>query len=246
MIDSVNRIATFLARRDIVSPTPSALGSPVDAIVLCGSALVGSCSVAAQALRNGCANQILISGGIGHSTDLLYQAVAHHPVYCSIPTEGRTEAEIFRDILVDHLGVPAERTLIENRSTNCGANADESRKLADIQSLLLIQDPTMQRRSHASFERAWCDVPSARILSFSPFVPVAAEGPAAEILMTGDPHGTWDSARFISLLLGEIARLRDDQNGYGPKGRNFIDHIEIPNDLLRDFEIIQARFQSRP
>jgi len=72
-------------------------------------------------------------------------------------------------------------------------------------SLLLIQDPTMQRRSHACFERAWQDVPNAEITS----------------------------ERFASLVMGEIPRLRDDKNDYGPKGGNFFDHIEIPLEVLQ-------------
>lgn len=31
-----------------------------------------------------------------------------------------------------------------------------------------------------------------------------------------------------SLALGEIPRLRDDENGYGPRGRGFIAHVDIP------------------
>lgn len=41
-------------------------------------------------------------------------------------------------------------------------------------------------------------------------------------------QGVWDVDRYISLLLGEIPRLRDDEGGYGPAGKNFIDHIDIP------------------
>ena len=34
--------------------------------------------------------------------------------------------------------------------------------------------------------------------------------------------------RLLSLALGEIPRLRDDENGYGPRGRGFIAHVDIP------------------
>lgn len=30
-------------------------------------------------------------------------------------------------------------------------------------------------------------------------------------------HGMWKMERYINLLMGEIPRLTDDENGYGPK-----------------------------
>lgn len=44
-------------------------------------------------------------------------------------------------------------------------------------------------------------------------------------------QGVWDVRRFISLLLGEIPRLRDDATGYGPQGKGFIDHVDIPAEV---------------
>lgn len=44
-------------------------------------------------------------------------------------------------------------------------------------------------------------------------------------------QGVWEVDRFISLLLGEIPRLRDDANGYGPAGKGFIDHVDIPEEV---------------
>lgn len=44
-------------------------------------------------------------------------------------------------------------------------------------------------------------------------------------------QGVWEVDRFISLLLGEIPRLRDDANGYGPAGKDFIDHVDTPQEV---------------
>ena len=30
------------------------------------------------------------------------------------------------------------------------------------------------------------------------------------------PDGMWDMERYVTLLMGEIPRLTDDKNGYGP------------------------------
>ncbi|WEQ52803.1 hypothetical protein LV478_04460 [Komagataeibacter oboediens] len=50
--------------------------------------------------------------------------------------------------------------------------------------------------------------------------------------------------RFISLVMGEIPRLRDDENGYGPKGKGFIPHIEIPHSTEKSFYEIISYFNS--
>lgn len=34
-----------------------------------------------------------------------------------------------------------------------------------------------------------------------------------------------------SLLWGEIPRLTDDADGYGPRGKNFIAHVDIPTEV---------------
>lgn len=55
-------------------------------------------------------------------------------------------------------------------------------------------------------------------------------------------HGVWDVERYISLLLGEIIRLRDDENGYGPKGKNFIDHVDIPPGIEEAWARLAGRY----
>jgi len=179
---------------------------------------------------------LLVSGGIGHSTQDFRDMVSRYPTYSTVKTAGRAEADIIYDILIQHLGLRPAQIIVENKSTNCGTNAEESRKALDSlgragQSLLLVQDPTMQQRSQACFERAWCDVPGAKITSFAPFIPVVQPNGEGYVI-TGSAERVWPFERFVSLVLGEIPRLRDDENGYGPKGRNFIDHFEIPVEVL--------------
>ena len=37
-----------------------------------------------------------------------------------------------------------------------------------------------------------------------------------------DIPGMWDMERYISLLMGEIPRLSDNEKGYGPEGKRFL------------------------
>lgn len=235
MQDDFNRLAGFLARRDVDALSLTALQGPVDVILLLGSSLVRTAQTAAEAFHAGVAPHLLVSGGIGHSTPDLWANVARTPRVASIPAEGLPESDILADILIQVFEIPRAAISIENRSTNCGSNAWESkRQLAEMglhpRSVILIQDPTMQRRSHASFERAWRGEASPRWISFAPFIPEVVDhddGPQ----LTPETR-EWTMARFTSLLTGEIPRLLDTPEGYGPQGRDFIEHVEIPEEVL--------------
>lgn len=59
----------------------------------------------------------------------------------------------------------------------------------------------------------------------------ASDGTSSKLSSITEQQGVWDVSRFISLLLGEIPRLRDDTMGYGPNGKGFIDHVDIPAEV---------------
>jgi uncharacterized SAM-binding protein YcdF (DUF218 family) len=130
--------------------------------------------------------------------------------------------------------------LVEDRSTNCGENAEFTRRMIDRpQSLVLLQDPTMQRRTHACFERSFADLPGTRLVSHAPVIPWI--GPDHVSAGPGEPE-IWSRERFRSLVLGEIHRLRDDGDGYGPRGRNFIDHVDIPAEVLAAYNQLSTAY----
>ena len=49
-------------------------------------------------------------------------------------------------------------------------------------------------------------------------------------------QGMWTIDRYVNLLMGEIPRLTDDENGYGPNGKKFIAHVDIPETVKTAFE----------
>jgi uncharacterized SAM-binding protein YcdF (DUF218 family) len=217
-------IARWLARRDPID-------KPVDRVVLMGSAVVESVEVAAEAHRTYSA-PIVVSGGIGHSTQFLDETVRRRGLDLAT---GRPESHVFRDLLLRY-GVPADQIVVEDRSTNCGENAAFTRQLISRpQTLLLIQDPTMQRRTHACFERSFADLPGTTVISHAPVIPWI--GPDHVSAAPGAPE-IWTLERFRSLLLGEIHRLSPDV--YGPRGRNFIDHVAIPAEVLAAYNRLVA------
>ncbi|HAT3026534.1 TPA: YdcF family protein, partial [Citrobacter freundii] len=97
--------------------------------------------------------------------------------------------------------------------------------------VIVVQDPTMQRRTMATFERVTRDDPQApRWISFPGFVPELIEqGDGVDFAPTAE--GLWSVDRYLSLITGELPRLRDDATGYGPCGRDFIAHVDIPQDV---------------
>jgi len=233
--DDLKHVSGFLARRDVEELSVASLGGPVDAIVLLGSSCLESVEVAARAVSIGISQRVVISGGMGHSTSYLCENVRARGDLRSIPTENRGEAEIFADILRLHFGVPEECLVVESISTNCGGNAWETKRLLEehqlqLRSALLIQDPTMQRRTHASFERAWRGEDVPRFLSYAAFLPEVVEIAGELSLAIG--CGAWKFPRFVSLVLGEIPRLFDGPDGYGPQGSDYIEHVDIPVRVL--------------
>jgi hypothetical protein len=213
-------VARWLARRDLPSLDPADVGTPFDVLVLCGSAVPETVEVAAQAFHDGVVGRILVTGGVGHSTAYLAAAVAAHETWCDVTTAGRTEAAVIAEILQRHLDVSAPAVATEEQATNCGENAEHSLRLLPTHGrVLLVQDPTMQRRTHAGFDHHQRLLGTRlEIVSQAPFVPV-------------DPT-PWGPHRFAALVLGEVRRLRDDEHGYGPLGAGFLDHVDVPDDVL--------------
>lgn len=214
-------------------------------VVLAGNAILSTATDAFEAARTA-QTPVLITGGIGHSTALLAEAVAG--LYPDIEVAGRPEAEILSDIAVRFCGLDKTQILVEPASTNCGENASFSLRHLDEHGLrpnvvLLVQDPLMQRRTDASFKRAWLDSPwRTEFLNWPTFVPrldwiEGDVGYAVEL-----PPALWSARRFMSLLLGEIPRLRDDESGYGPRGKGFITHVDIPNEIEQAFQALITHF----
>ena len=106
----------------------------------------------------------------------------------------------------------------------------------------------MQRRSMVTWAReaeiaGW----EARTLSHAVFVPAVEPDSDGRLrFAAGQSEGTWTMERFLALILGEIRRLRDDRDGYGPKGRNFLPHVVIPEPVNESYERLLASRLNAP
>ena len=222
------------------------------------------------------ASTLVITGGIGHSTKYLYDAVRGHSEFKSLSTQidGLPEARVLEAIgkhffdLDELLQVADVRLLVEDRSTNCGANAVETERTLEKAGIdvstnpwtrhMIIQDPTMCLRTMLAFEHVYARTTTdgAHIPKFvccPGFVPVTKYNAEKDRLEWDISHpgmagvgaeGLWSMDRFVDLVLGEIPRLRDNESGYGPRGKNFIAHVDIPGEVEEAYERLRRTFRS--
>ena len=243
----INRISAYLALDDFagLGPGPEVV-QELDVSALLGNQVMATLTAACGLMQRSAGAILLVSGGIGHSTPLLYDNL-RRSTYGGLVREGlvketMAEAEMVAAVAQAAFQLPGDRILIENRSTNTAENARYSlQRLQEANrgqgSVLIVQDPTMQRRSILTWEReagiaGW----GARALSHAVFVPHVEPGPDGMPLFSAEQaEGTWTMERFVALVLGEIRRLRDDEDGYGPKGQGFLPHVDIPEPVIESY-----------
>lgn len=255
MVADINFLSEFLSDNQLPDLSTT---SSVDCIVICASAVLHSAEVLFQTLqqRPSLTKTLVLCGGIGHSTKLLYDAVKSHPVYSRIADEIQDlpEANVLERILdefFDRSLITKEgcQILLEPQSTNCGQNASFSRKVLDEAGFqapatcIIIQDPTMMLRTKASFVKAYEGTQTpVSIVSCPVFVPQVqlSRNGAIEYSDMSPPSELWSQSRFLELIMGEIPRLRDDRDGYGPQGRGFIAHVDVPSHIEAAWSRLQV------
>lgn len=241
----INLLGRFCGKRDVETLTPDALqascGLPqADVMVLFGGSILCGGDVLAQAMQNGVAKRYGIVGGAGHTTETLRANM--HRAFPELETAGLPEAQIFAAYLKRRYGL--EPDFLECSSTNCGNNITYLLQLLrereiPFHSIILAQDATMQRRMEAGLRKY--AGPDVQIINYAVYSARVVAGRHA-LRYEKDIWGMWDMERYISLLLGEISRLTDDENGYGPQGKGFIAHVDIPADVRDAFAELKARY----
>ncbi len=168
--------------------------------MLAGNAVIPTIDAACR-LAAAQAVPLLISGGVGHSTGYLYEAVRRDPRYRTLPVDGRPEAHVLADIAHDYWHIPHSRLVVEDQSTNCGENARFTRTTLESRGLahrrgIVIQDPTMQRRTMATFARVWQGATTPpQWLSFPGCSPVL-EQTDGQLGFAGGGAGLWPVTRY--------------------------------------------------
>jgi uncharacterized SAM-binding protein YcdF (DUF218 family) len=174
-------------------------------LLLFGGSLPDAWDAAATAVAQGRVGTLVLVGGEGHTTDVLRSLLGDEA--------GATEADLIAEYLRREHAITD--VLLERRSRNCGENVVLARDIVReqgirAQAVALVQDPTMQRRMDAVFRLVW---PEARAVN-----------------RPGPRRGrfTWPHQRWVALVMGEVPRLRGDEQGYGPRGRGYQAHVDVP------------------
>jgi uncharacterized SAM-binding protein YcdF (DUF218 family) len=235
----LNRITAWLAEDDCRGGE----APQFEAIVLLGNQVVetlaAACRMALQVPRA----RLVLSGGIGGATDHLCQNLRDSE-YSGMFGDGRlaasmTEAAMYAAIARDRFAIPDDRLLLEANSSNTGENVRFTLRLlrnAGVASgsVLLIQDPLLLRRAAATWDREREREGLAELdrIRSAVFVPRVEPGPQGmPQLVAGQRQGTWSMERYLGLAMGEMERLHDDENGYGPRGRDYFDHFDVPGEV---------------
>ena len=180
-----------------------------DVILVQGSHDLRVAERGASLYLGGFAPLLVLSGGLGNLT----RGVWDEP-------EARKFARVARS-----LGVPEESILIEDRSTNTGENVHFTRALLlerglDPASFILVQKPYMERRTYATFRKAW---PEKTAVVTSPSISYE-DYPNEEIPLE----------RVIHIMVGDLQRLRV----YPARG--FQIEQEIPDEVWDAYERLVA------
>jgi uncharacterized SAM-binding protein YcdF (DUF218 family) len=163
----------------------------------------------AELFLQGWSPLLIFAGGLGAITRRLW----HEP-----------EADQFAGIAIE-MGVPKDRILVENTSTNTGENILFTKRLLaakglDPQTFIVVQKPYMERRSYATFRKVW---PEKEVRVTSPRVSLD------DYLREGS-HDALSPDDVIGIMVGDLQRIRL----YPAKG--FQIHQDIPDDVWRAYE----------
>jgi uncharacterized SAM-binding protein YcdF (DUF218 family) len=183
--------------------------SPADVILVLCSHDTAVAERGAQLWLDGWAPLLMFSGGLGTITRHLWN---------------EPEADQFARIAVA-MGVPPERILIENRSTNTGENVLFTRRLLDERQLspqrfILVQKPYMERRSYATFKQRW---PEKDVVVTSPQV-------SFDEYLNRYSNKALSSDDVVAIMVGDLQRIRV----YAERGFQIAQ--DVPEEVWQAFE----------
>jgi len=180
-----------------------------DCILVLGSHDIRVAERGAELFLAGYAPWIMFSGGLGHLTKGIWS---------------EPEADKFFEVAVK-MGVPKDKIIIENKSTNTGENIIFTKKILaergiNPKTFILVQKPYMERRTYATFKKLW---PEKECVVTSP-----------QISFEDYPDKEISENDVIHIVVGDLQRIKL----YSEKG--FQIPQEIPADVWTAYEKLIA------
>jgi len=187
-----------------------------DAILVLCSHDMRVAETGARLFLDGWAPLLIFSGGLGGITRQLWQ---------------EPEADQFARVAKE-MGVPADRILIENGSTNTGQNILLTKQLLqdrrlDPRTFIVVQKPYMERRSYATFRKLW---PEKDVIVTSPRV-------GFDEYLAAYSNDALTPDDVVGIMVGDLQRVRE----YPERG--FQIPQEIPPDVWDAYtELVRAGY----
>ncbi|MDT2613209.1 YdcF family protein [Enterococcus dongliensis] len=242
-------MSDFVTLVDYLTTAPENPDFHADTLLIAGNSLpyliisaAKFCETTAEIQR------VIFVGGFGHgTTPLIANCQKSCPELVRPEWEQLSEAEIIKEIF-SYYCLRDLLLFLEKRSTNTGENARFSYQLFDHeppQKFWLVQDPLVQKRSHLTFSKEW-QLPLSAIQPLFFEQPKLIEFDHRPYFENEKMDMWWTADYFLSLVIGEIRRLKDDENGYGPKGADFIPHVDIPEKVLTSYRRCQKYITGNP
>ena len=193
--------------------------SPAEAILVLCSHDVRVAERGAELFLQQMAPLLIVSGGLGTITRQLMTT---------------PEADLFAGI-AERAGVPRDRIIVENQSTNTGENVLFTKRVLadrglDIRSFILVQKPYMERRTFATFRKVW---PQPAIVVTSPQV-------SMDEYLRAYSNESLTPADVVSIMVGDLQRIRV----YAERGFQIPQHV--PDDVWGAYqELVGRGYDSR-
>lgn len=245
LAEGVNILGDFCGRRELVELSRKELYekygiSQTDVFVLFGGSILAGGDVLAQAIKNNIARSYIIVGGQGHTTGTLREHMRRE--FPDLLTEDMSEARLFSAYIQRKYNCCVD--YLEEKSTNCGNNVTNllallREKKLPHRSIIMTQDASMQARMDAGMKKHAPE--GTQIINYAAYR-AETELTDGKLYYKEEIRGMWEMERYVSLLLGEIVRLRDDAQGYGPCGKDFIAHVDIPDEVEAAFDLVNSAF----
>jgi len=156
---------------------------------------------------------VIFSGGLGAITKQLW-------------TE--PEAERFARLAIA-AGVPKEKVIIENRSSNTGENILYTKQLVadmglELQKFIVVQKPYMERRSFATFRKWW---PEKQVIVTSPQT-------GFDDYLANYANSALSPNEVVSIMVGDLQRIRV----YPARGYQI--EQDVPSEVIAAYDELVA------
>lgn len=250
IVYSLNCLANFFELRDTSDLSEFSVnkyfeGNVADICVLLGGNNIRGVDYLASVIENNLATYSAIVGGIGRATSGLISSILSDCEFnylgFSDDINKLSEAEILNIILKSKYDlIPS---FLEINSKNAGENVSYlfdllSSKNIEVKNLILIQDSPFQLRLNATFKHYDGKI---KILNFAPYKShFSFDFHSCSIINIGSNGSPWSVKELASLYIGEFERVYDGIAGYGPKGLNYIAHIDVPENVVNAFHNVKS------